>query len=68
MREFLVIEPSWTHSVWAPDGVRPIGYIERGIAERLLGREIGVKKCDWFTREESELMRASPYWHDELPP
>ncbi len=66
MREWLVIESSMAHVVFAPPGADKKCYIPRDVAEKLLGREI--KGSVWFTREESEKMRAHPEWRDTEPP
>lgn len=61
MREWLVIEDSRKNAVFAPDGARTAkGFIPRDVAERILGRRMDGNQ--WFTREESELMRAQPEW------
>jgi hypothetical protein len=66
MREWLVIENSWKNAVFATDDAKkPIGYIPRDEAERLLGRKIGGTV--WFKREESERMRKHPDWRDTEP-
>ena len=64
-REWLVIESSWKNAVFAPPGASSIGYIPRDIAERLLGRDLSGTQ--WFTREESAAMHASPEWRDTPP-
>lgn len=67
MREWLVIENSWKNAVFAPDDAkRPVGYIPRDAAEKLLGRNLGGMV--WFTREESKQMRGHPEWSDAEPP
>lgn len=63
MREWLVIEPSWKNSAFAPES-RAVGYIPRDFAEKLLGRPL--EGHVWFTEEETLRMRASPMWRDEL--
>jgi hypothetical protein len=68
-REWLVIENSWSRSVFADDNSRKVnGYIPRDIAEPLLGRKIEDGRCTWFTRAEGEKMRAHPSWRDTEPP
>lgn len=67
MREWLVIERSWKNSVFAPDDLEPRGYIPRDVCEQLLGREIRDGVTTWFTREESEKMRAHPEWSERDP-
>lgn len=65
-REWLVIEDSRRHAVFAPDEAKaPHGYIPRDAAEQLLGRDLG--NAVWFTREESAAMRAHPEWRTEMP-
>lgn len=67
MREWLVIERSHKNFVFAPDEAKvPAGYIPRAEAEELLGRDLGGTV--WFTRHESDLMRAHPLWRDTEPP
>lgn len=66
MREWLVIENSWSKSVFATDADKvPSGYIPRDAAEALLGRT--MTGAVWFTREEGEKMRAHPEWRDSEP-
>jgi hypothetical protein len=66
MREWLVIDSAWKNSVFAPDEARePRGYIPRDVAEPLLGRDLGGMV--WFTKEESERMRAHPMWRQNEP-
>jgi hypothetical protein len=66
-REWLVIESSYKNAVFAPDDAKkPRGYIPRDVAERLLGRDLGGNV--WFTREDSEKMRAHPEWTETEPP
>lgn len=61
MREWLVIEDSRKNGVFAPEGVdKPKGFIPRDVAERVLGRRLDGTQ--WFTREESDVMRAQPEW------
>jgi hypothetical protein len=61
VREWLIIEDSRKNSVFAPAETQiPKGYIPRDVAERLLGRDLG--RNQWFTREESNLMRSHPEW------
>lgn len=65
MREWLVIEDSRRGGVFAPEESRaPKGYIPRDVAERVLGRR--MDGTQWFTREESTLMRAQPEWTENL--
>lgn len=67
MREWLVIEDSMKNGVFAPDDAKkPHGYIPRDAAEQLLGRDLGG--MEWFTQEESDLMREHPEWRDTEPP
>lgn len=66
LREWLVIECSWKRSVWRDDELPEQGYIPREAAEKLLGRDLGGNV--WFSREESEQMRAHPDWRDTEPP
>lgn len=65
MREWLVIEDSRKNAVFAPDDAKKCGYIPRDVAEVLLNRR--MEGTQWFTREESELMRAHPDWRDTEP-
>jgi len=66
MREWLVIEHSWKNAVFGGDDAKkPTGYIPRDVAEPLLGRDLGGTV--WFTKEESERMRAHPEWQDSEP-
>lgn len=65
MREWLVIEDSRKNSVFAPDNVKPMGYIPRDVAEPLLGRDLSG--MIWFTREEGEKMRAHSDWRTDEP-
>lgn len=61
MREYLVIESSRKNAVFATEEQRTSkGYIPRDVAERILGRTLDGTQ--WFTREESALMRAHPEW------
>jgi len=66
MREWLVIENSWKNSVFANESTKKCHYLPRDVAEQLLGRDLGG--IVWFTREESERMRAHPDWRDTEPP
>jgi hypothetical protein len=65
-REWLVIEASTKHSIFAsPEAQKPRGYIPRDAAETILGRSmVGVQ---WFTQAESEAMRRHPEWRTEAP-
>ena len=65
MREWLVIEDSRRNGIFAPPEAFKPGYIPRDVAERLLGRDLGG--TTWFTREESQKMRAAPEWRDTEP-
>lgn len=61
MREWLVIEDSRKNAVFAPEEAKAVkGFIPRDVAERILGRRMDGNQ--WFTREESDLMRAHPEW------
>lgn len=65
MREWLVIEDSRKNGVFAPDEAgKPKGFIPRDVAERVLGRRL--EGTQWFTREESDLMRQQPEWTTDL--
>lgn len=67
MREWLVIQDSRMHGVFAPaEASTPKGYIPRDVAERVLGRSLEGNQ--WFTREESALMRAQPEWDPYVAP
>lgn len=66
MREWLVIDSAYKNAVFASDDAKkPCGYIPRDVAEPLLGRDLGGTV--WFTRDESERMRAHAEWRDALP-
>lgn len=65
MREWLVIEDSRKNGVFAPEEAKAVkGFIPRDVAERILGRRMDGNQ--WFTREESDLMRAQPEWTTDL--
>ena len=65
-REWLVIESSMKHAVFASDKDRNrTSYIPRDAAEKLLGRDLGGTV--WFTREESAAMREHSEWRNEEP-
>lgn len=65
MREWLVIESSMKNGVFAPkEAQKPKGFIPRDVAERILGRRLDGTQ--WFTREESTLMRAHCDWRSEI--
>ena len=64
-REWLVVENSMKHAVFRPDNADADGYIPRDAAETLLARDLGG--VVWFTREESEKMRAHPEWRNTTP-
>ena len=65
MREWLVIEDSRKNGVFAPEGAnKPKGFIPRDVAERVIGRRLDG--AQWFTKEESDLMRAQPEWTTQL--
>ena len=69
MREWLVIEDSRKHAVFAPDDAKePQGYIPRDVVESILGRKIEDGRVTWFTKEDSEKMRSHPEWRDTEPP
>lgn len=62
-REWLVIEDSRKNGVFMPpESKLPKGYIPRDVAERVLGRS--MEGTVWFTREESDLLRAQPEWDE----
>lgn len=66
MREWLVIESAYKGCVFAtPEERTPRGYIPRDSAEHILGRDLGGNV--WFTREESQKMRAHPEWRETEP-
>lgn len=66
MREWLVIENSWKNSIFAADDAKkPVGYIPRDSAEKLLGRDLG--KTVFFTRKEDIAMRSHPEWRNTEP-
>lgn len=68
MREWLVIEDSRKHAVFAPDdSQKPMGYIPRDVVEPLLGRKIEDGRCTWFTKEDGEKMRSHPEWRETEP-
>ena len=65
MREYLVIEESRKNGVFSPpEAAGPKGYIPRGVAEKLLGRDLGGTV--WFTKEESDKMRNHKEWKAKL--
>ena len=65
MREWLIIESSLKNAAFPPPDANRKGYIPRSVAEGLLGRS--MDGTQWFSREESQLMRAHPEWRDTLP-
>ena len=65
MREWLVIESSMKNAVFAPPEAQAKSYIPRDVAEELLGRDLAGTV--WFTREDSDAMRAHPEWRDTAP-
>jgi hypothetical protein len=66
MREWLVIQDSRANGIFVPDKIRERkNYIPRDVAEKLLGRDLSGNQ--WFTREESALMRRHPEWRDTDP-
>jgi hypothetical protein len=66
MREWFVIERTAGRSVFASDELRnEKGYIPRDVVEALLGKP--MDGTVWFSREESEKMRAHPEWRDTEP-
>ncbi len=66
MREWLVIDDSRKASVFAPPEAQlPKGFIPRDVAETILGRRMDGNQ--WFTAEESAMMKAHPEWRTELP-
>jgi len=65
MREWLVIETSQAHSIFAANN-EPAGYIPRDAAETLLGRPLSGTV--WFTKDESAKMREHPEWRNTEPP
>lgn len=68
MREWLVIESSMKHAVFADDEVRNRkGYIPRDVVEPMLGRSIEDGRTTWFTKDEGDKMRAHPEWRDTEP-
>lgn len=65
-REWLVIESSKKNAVFVDEAERNRkGYIPRDVAEKLLWRDLGGTQ--WFTDDESELMRSHPEWRDTAP-
>lgn len=65
-REWLVIESAYARAVFRDDAdSKPTGYIPRDAAEELLGRSMEGRV--WFSRQESDLMRAHPEWRHEEP-
>lgn len=59
LREWLVIEGSRKNAVFAPEEAKAVkGYIPRDVAERVLARS--MEGNQWFTSEESDLMRQQP--------
>lgn len=68
MREWLVIESAWKNCVFAREGGYGKGYIPRDVVEGELGIRVESDgRNTWFTREDSERMRAHPLWRDEEP-
>lgn len=66
MREWLVIENSWSRGVFASDDAKKVsGYIPREAAEHVLGRS--MEGAQWFSREDSDKMRAHPEWRETEP-
>lgn len=65
MREWLVIESSRRGTVFAPQGSDKKGYIPRDVAEKLLGRP--MEGTQWFTREESEMLRGHAEFSETEP-
>lgn len=66
MREWFVIISSIANGVFVLEEVRDRkGYIPRDVAEKICGRSMAGPQ--WFTREESEKMRAHPEWRDTEP-
>ncbi|KKM81844.1 hypothetical protein LCGC14_1325640 [marine sediment metagenome] len=64
MREWYVIENSRNRTVFGTDEIK--GYIPRDVVENELG--ISHKEgCQWFTREQSEAMRAHLEWRTDEP-
>lgn len=60
-REWLVIESAYKHAAFFdPKALPPDGCIPRDVAEKLLGRVLGGDDCQWFSREESDLIRSHP--------
>jgi hypothetical protein len=68
MREWLVIDNWDNHAVFGSHEGR-YGYIPRDIVEGQLGIELRPEgKWTFFSREQSEAMRAHPLWRDTEPP
>lgn len=66
LREWLVIESSMSKGVFISEEERTRkGYIPRDVAEAILGRS--MEGTQWFTREESEVLRRHPEWRDTIP-
>ena len=66
MREWLVIEDSMANAVFATEAMRLAkGYIPRDVAEDLLNRDLSGGQ--WFTKDESALMRSQSEWRDTAP-
>lgn len=66
-REWLVIENSWSRSIFATEHDRQVsGYIPRDVAEHLLGRS--MEGAQWFSKDDSDKLRAHPEWSDVEPP
>lgn len=70
MREWLVIESSWKHAVFADHetGKEHEGYIPRDVVEGELGIRIEEDgRTTWFSREDGERMRMHPEWRSAPP-
>ena len=66
MREWLVIESSKKNAIFVSDEARSAkGYIPRDTAETLLGRDLSGTQ--WFTQDESKVMRAHREWKNNEP-
>ncbi len=64
MREWYVIENSRNRTVFSGSD-KIFGYIPRDVVENELG--IPHRDCMWFTRKQSEAMRAHPEWRTDEP-
>lgn len=61
MREYWVIDDSMKNGIFATDDMKkPKGYIPRSVGEKIIGRKTKKNECVYFTKEQSDAMRAHP--------